>query len=283
MSYKITIISKIILKGQKMQHIKDLLHSCSHLLITAGAGMSADSGLPTYRDKEGFWRQYPALKELNIDFEEIATPSTFLFSPSLAWAFYAHRYNLYANATPHEGYSMLLEFAKGKKSFFVLTSNVDSHFLKAGFPSQNLYECHGNIEFLQCRCTHELWRLKGEIKMNGFEVVELPKCPFCGSVARPNILMFNDWDFNDERECTQAERFHSWKKALNQDELLLILEIGAGVAIPTIRNMGEKLASSHPNAKLIRINPQDAQIPKNLGYSLRIGALEGIKSLLDHP
>lgn len=73
------------------------------------------------------------------------------------------------------------------------------------------------------------------------------------------------------------------KKALNQDELLLILEFGAGLAIPTIRNMGEKLASAHPNAKLIRTNPQDAQIPKNLGYSLRMGALEGIKSLLDHP
>lgn len=95
MSYKITIISKTISKGHKMQHIKDLLHSCSHLLITSGAGMSADSGLPTFRDKEGFWREYPALRELGIDFQEIANPSAFLFQLSLAWSFYAHRHNPY--------------------------------------------------------------------------------------------------------------------------------------------------------------------------------------------
>lgn len=264
-----------------MQHIKDLLHSCHHLLITSGAGMSADSGLPTFRDKEGLWEQYPALKELDLKFQEIANPNSFLLQPSLAWSFYAHRYNLYSRTTPHEGYTLLLEFAKSKKSFFVLTSNVDSHFSKAGFPAKSLYECHGNIEFLQCTCTHQIWKQSGEIAMNGFEVVNLPRCPFCGSVARPNILMFNDWGFNDAREDMQAQEFMSWKRSLNQDELLVILEIGAGVAIPTIRNMGEKLASSHPNAKLIRLNPKDIEIPKGLGYSLQMGALEGIKALLN--
>ena len=93
------IISKIISKGYKMQHIKNLLHSCHHLLITSGAGMSADSGLPTFRDKEGFWREYPALRELGIDFQEIANPSAFLFQLSLAWSFYAHRHNPYYTPT----------------------------------------------------------------------------------------------------------------------------------------------------------------------------------------
>lgn len=61
--------------------------------------MSADSGLPTFRDKEGFWREYPALRELGIDFQEIANPSAFLFQLSLAWSFYAHRHNPYYTPT----------------------------------------------------------------------------------------------------------------------------------------------------------------------------------------
>lgn len=275
------IISKIISKGYKMQHIKDLLHSCHHLLITSGAGMSADSGLPTFRDKEGLWKEYPALKELDLKFQEIANPNSFLLQPSLAWSFYAHRHNLYLRTPPHQGYSTLLEFARSKKSFFVLTSNVDSHFLTSGYPSRSLYECHGNIKHHQCTCTHEIWYVDREIPMEDSKVINPPRCPFCGSVARPNILMFNDWGFNDIRESVQAQNFLEWKRSLNQDELLVILEIGAGVAIPTIRDMGEKLATSHPNAKLIRINPKDTEIPKSLGYSLQMGGLEGIKALLE--
>jgi len=75
-------------------NITELIHSCSGLLIAAGAGMGVDSGLPDFRGKEGFWRAYPPLLKLGIRFEEMANPRWFTENPELAWGFYGHRYNL---------------------------------------------------------------------------------------------------------------------------------------------------------------------------------------------
>src|SRR5687767_1379893 len=102
------------------------------LLITAGAGMGVDSGLPDFRGKEGFWRAYPAIAKLGHSFEEMANPSWFVSNPRLAWAFYGHRLNLYRQTEPHRGFDLLLQTASTRKhGYFVFTSNVDGQFQKA--------------------------------------------------------------------------------------------------------------------------------------------------------
>ena len=104
------------------------------LLIAAGAGMSVDSGLPDFRSRDGFWRQYPALEPLGLSFEQIAQPQWFNYAPAMAWAWYGHRQGLYRSTEPHAGYRLLRAWGEAMPAgCFVVTSNVDGQFEKARF------------------------------------------------------------------------------------------------------------------------------------------------------
>lgn len=250
-----------------------------YILITAGAGMGVDSGLPDFRGVEGFWRAYPVAEKLGLRFEELANPYWFEKDPYLAWAFYGHRLNLYRKTKPHEGFYKLLEIAKSKKDYFVFTSNVDGQFQKAGYNSKKIYEVHGSIHYLQCivPCRDEIWSAeKINVKISeDFRAKEpLPCCKFCGNIARPNILMFGDWSWVDERAREQKEYFDSFlNKAYNN---LVIIEIGAGTAVPTVRVTGEQIAKEF-GADLIRINPRE---PENADIGIPIGAKEAINHIM---
>ncbi len=248
----------------------------SYLLISAGAGMGVDSGLPTFRGKEGFWREYPFAKKLGVSFEEMANPKWFDINPNLAWAFYGHRLELYRKSKPHIGFKILLDIANSKKDYFVLTSNVDGHFQKSGFNIDKIYEVHGSIHHLQCSepCIEEIWsadNIKVDIDYNKFLAKDpLPKCIYCNKVARPNILMFNDFRWVEKRAIGQRERFMDFLEKL--DDTLTIIEIGAGVAVPTIRLYDEEISRNY-KAILIRINPQEAF---DADISIPLGAKEAI-------
>ena len=105
-----------------------LIAQADALLITAGAGMSVDSGLPDFRGGQGFWRAYPPLEKLRISFEEMAQPHWFDSQPEMAWAFYGHRQQLYRGTKPHLGFAMLLDWGRAMRGgYFVVTSNVDGN------------------------------------------------------------------------------------------------------------------------------------------------------------
>ncbi|HEY2342264.1 MAG TPA: Sir2 family NAD-dependent protein deacetylase, partial [Chthoniobacteraceae bacterium] len=104
------------------------------LLITAGAGMGVDSGLPDFRGPEGFWRAYPPFRERGLDFAAAANPRWFERDPAFAWGFYGHRLNLYRGTAPHDGFQILRRWSERMShGAFIFTSNVDGHFLRAGF------------------------------------------------------------------------------------------------------------------------------------------------------
>jgi len=260
--------------------------SKDYILITAGAGIGVDSGLPDFRGVEGFWRAYPHAKKLNIRFEELANPVWFEKNPHLAWAFYGHRLNLYRETTPHTGFSMLLDIAKSKKDYFVLTSNVDGQFQKAGkagFSEDKIDEIHGSIHYLQCinsRCGSGIWSAKDtkiKIDIENFVAKEpLPHCPKCSKVARVNILMFGDFDWLPQREQKQRENLQNFLAKIKPGNLAII-ELGAGKAVPTIRYASEELANEF-NAKLIRVNPRDYDAPKG-AISIPLGAKEAIEKI----
>ena len=126
------------------------IKSSKAIVITAGAGMGVDSGLPDFRGPEGFWKAYPPLKKLGLTLPETSTPRWFANDPHFAWGFFGHRYNLYHSAQPHKGFSILRKWGESKEfGYFVFTSNVDGHFQKAGFLEDRIVECHGSIHFLQ--------------------------------------------------------------------------------------------------------------------------------------
>ncbi|MBF0444278.1 MAG: NAD-dependent deacetylase [Magnetococcales bacterium] len=256
------------------------------LLITSGAGMGVDSGLPDFRGKAGFWREYPAIANMGIAFEEMANPQWFDTDPYLAWAFYGHRLNLYRNTVPHLGFQQLLDIASNRPyGYHVMTSNVDGQFQLAGFNAKQIMECHGSIHYLQCTqgCGSGIWSGEGvEVEVDEVEfkaVGDLPLCS-CGELARPNILMFGDWGWNGERSGEQEKRLQSWLNNLrNEGAKLVIIEIGAGHSVPTIRMSSERFADIL-NAVLIRINPRDFSVPQP-HISLPLGGLEGITAIVD--
>ncbi len=266
-----------------LQRVKAFIEEADAVLITAGAGMGVDSGLPDFRGVEGFWRAYPKAKELGLRFEEMANPEWFERDPSLAWAFYGHRLHLYRKIEPHRGFQQLLKLSHTKKyGSFVFTSNVDGQFQKAGFSTERVMECHGSIHHLQCtqNCQSAIWSTEGVcIEINDlFQAQEpLPHCPHCGAMARPNILMFGDFAWESRRTDLQRERLNRWLDMLEQHRAkVVIIEMGAGTAVPTVRHTSEYIASRF-DVPLIRINPRESY---GATIGLEMGAVEALGKIL---
>ncbi len=253
------------------------------LLITAGAGMGVDSGLPDFRGPSGFWQAYPAFDRLGLKFEDIANPAVFRSEPTLAWGFYAHRLQLYRDSHPHRGYGQLLEWANKKAGgYFVFTSNVDGHFLRAGFDEHRIAECHGSIHFLQCAspCNSDIWpadHLRIPVDMTTCRAQgPLPPCPDCQGIARPNVLMFDDYTWLNQRTAVQWMDYRRWLTSLGSAKLTII-ELGAGRSIPTVRRESERVTAQH-NGKLIRINLREPETPTG-HIAIRGGAMEVLARL----
>jgi NAD-dependent SIR2 family protein deacetylase len=270
------------MQRKELQEAAVQIQNADALFITAGAGMGVDSGLPDFRGAEGFWKAYPKARELGLRFEEMANPQWFEKDPQLAWAFYGHRLHLYRDTVPHEGFALLRELSNTKKyESFVFTSNVDGQFQKAGFPKERIMECHGSIHHLQCtrNCRGKIWPAERvEITISEtFKAKEpLPRCPDCGALARPNILMFGDWEWESARTDAQSHRLQAWLSELEAAGAKpAVIEMGAGTAVPTVRRTSEDVAR-HFGIPLIRINPResfDAEI------ALPMGALEALRAI----
>jgi NAD-dependent SIR2 family protein deacetylase len=260
----------------------EFIQQADGLLITAGAGMGVDSGLPDFRGSGGFWKHYPALAEAGQKFSDIACPQAFEDDQEQAWGFYGHRLDLYRRTVPHRGFEILRNIAdRLVGGAFVFTSNVDGQFQKAGFPHERIYECHGSIHHLQCfaPCTLTIWDATFVPIVDAAlcrMTSALPRCPECDRLARPNVMMFHDWGWNDERARNQSRHLRDWRIMRKQP---VVIELGAGADIPTVRMYGEGEGRWAP---LIRINPREPNIPKRIdGVSLAMGAREAMEGISD--
>ena len=245
----------------------EVIRSAEGLIITAGAGMGVDSGLPDFRSPEGFWRAYPPFSKLGLSFEELANPQWFERDPALAWGFYGHRFELYRQTSPHEGFAILRQWAAAKPNgYAVFTSNVDGHFQKAGFAEERIVECHGSLQHFQCvkPCCAATWPAPVDTHFEIDPAImraagALPCCVRCGGLARPNILMFGDDAWSPGRTLAQQVRFQAWLRSLARGKFV-VMELGAGTAVPTVRLTSEQLAAAG-RVPLIRINPRDSAGP----------------------
>lgn len=262
------------------------IESARALVITAGAGMGVDSGLPDFRGNEGFWRAYPPYQKLGLGFSSLANPKWFADDPAFAWGFYGHRLELYRKTVPHEGFSILRQLASRMAyGAFVFTSNVDGQFQRAGFDPERIAECHGAIGFLQCtkNCgigifSADPYRL--EVDPETFRAkLPLPSCPRCGGLARPNILMFGDWHWDGTRSNAQEAALQRWIDGLPADVRgrLVVIECGAGTAIPTVRHFSEQVAEGF-GGLLVRINVREPDVPRR-HVGLPMGAREALKEI----
>lgn len=274
---------------QKLAQFAEYLKQADGLLITAGAGMGVDSGLPDFRGDQGFWKAYPPLKYLGKSFIDMATPELFKNDPKLAWGFYGLRLNTYRAVEPHQGFYLLKEWSENLPNLtygaFVFTSNVDGEFQKVGFDDDKVFECHCSIHWLQCvdNCQRDIWSADSYTPVVDEEYCQLtnefPTCPHCGGLARPNILMFSDWEWQDQLQAVKEHKLMQWLEQVNK---LAIIELGAGTAVPSVRNFGEQLVRylDDDNVSLMRINMRESQVPNKPNcYGVDMGALDALVEL----
>lgn len=155
---------------------KDVLRKSERVFVLTGAGISAESGIPTFRGDDGLWRSHRA--------EELATPHAFAQDPGLVWEFYDWRRGIIAGKCPNPGHEALAKLERKAPTFTLVTQNVDGFHAKAG--SENLIEIHGNI--WRVRCTE----CRKERENHDVPIEILPKCPECGGVLRPAIVWFGE-------------------------------------------------------------------------------------------
>lgn len=166
----------------------------------------------------------------------------------------------------------------------VFTSNVDGQFQAAGFPDDAVAECHGSIHFLQCGidCGRPVWPASGvSVRVDPASMramAPLPSCPECGALARPNILMFGDAEWVPDRSAEQMRAHNVWLRGMRPSGVrLVVVELGAGTAIPTVRREAE-LASAASGA-LIRINVREPGVRHGRGVGIAAPAAAALLAL----
>tara|TARA_B100000524_G_scaffold348277_1_gene252296 strand:+ start:1332 stop:2240 length:909 start_codon:yes stop_codon:yes gene_type:complete len=280
----------------------NIINDSDAILIVAGAGMGIDSGLPDYRGPQGLWNSWHPARELNMSYESLSTHEQFINNPELAWGFQTYLTRLYNELEPHDGYKLLLNLCQKKfiENYFVITSNVDSQFLKSGFNENKLYEVHGTKRLWQCmdkKCNknHYPWNMS----INDLPLIDdktlrankpFPKCIHCNSMARPNVSFFNDFIFNEKVCKNQSLKLLEWLKS-NKGKKLVIIEFGCGLSKHSIRfklKNGQytmlsnewklpKCFLSDGNTKLIRVNPDDDEDEGVV--KLKLGSMKAMKMI----
>lgn len=264
-----------------IERAAQIIRKAEVFVITAGAGMGVDSGLPDFRGNQGFWQAYPPYAKLGVSFVEMANPINFKNDPAFAWGFYGHRTKLYRETIPHDGFNIIQRWLESAGAdYFVVTSNVDGQFQKAGFDEDHIFEVHGSIHWLQCLkpCSHEIWGNDETYKIDieKMRVARVPLCPKCDEISRPNILMFNDASWVPDRKNSQLLCFRKFKQS-NIGKRVVVIELGAGKSISTIRSISEELGNDEKTS-VIRVNPREPEIDAP-HISIQSGALSALKMI----
>lgn len=161
------------------------LGSADHIVFFTGAGMSAESGVPTFRGEDGIWKK---LKP-----EELANFNAFIRNPEIVWEWYKHRKKIMADIVPHKGYEVIARMERTFARVTVITQNIDNLHRRAG--STDVIELHGNIERNYCITCGEPY---ADRKILESPVV--PRCDKCGGLVRPDVVWFgenlpeDEWD-----------------------------------------------------------------------------------------
>lgn len=229
------------------------LRTASRVAVLTGAGISAESGVPTFRDAQSvLWARYRP--------EELATPGAFKRDPRLVWEWYEWRRNLVTDAKPNLGHRSLVIMETQVPDFTLITQNVDGLHQMAG--SKNVIEIHGNMH--RSKCSNE-----GTI----FDQPELyedkpPLCPDCGAYLRPDVVWFGE---SLPPEALQA----SWESAQNCD---LFLSIGTSALVEPAATL--PLLAQENGAEVAEINIQETRLTPHASYFIVGSAAQVLPELV---
>lgn len=225
---------------EKIRVVKEKLVQSKRVVVLTGAGISAESGVPTFRGEGGLWRQYRAT--------DLATPEAFARDPRLVWEFYNWRRELLAPLKPNAAHFALAEIEKKVPHFTLITQNIDGLHHKAG--SRNILELHGNIWWLRCTgCS-------GLVEDRTVPLPELPLCKDCGSLLRPHVVWFGE--MLDPKILDQAY------STVQKCDLMMV--IGTSGTVQPAASMG--MQAKNAGAMVVEINLEPT--PYTAAYHLSL-------------
>ena len=217
------------------------LTSANRVSALTGAGVSAESGVPTFRDAQsGLWAKYRP--------EDLATPRAFKCNPRLVWEWYEWRRKLVADAKPNPAHFALVEMEKLFFRFQLITQNVDGLHQLAG--STGVIELHGNIKRTKCFAEDtvvESWRDSGDVP---------PKCPRCGGLLRPDVVWFE--------ESLPEDAMRSAERATDCD---VFFSIGTSTVVYPAAGLPNNAQTK--GAAVVEINPEPTPFSSQADFVLR--------------
>ncbi|PYE54245.1 SIR2 family NAD-dependent protein deacylase [Deinococcus yavapaiensis] len=237
---------------------REALRSARRVAVLTGAGVSAESGIPTFRDAQtGLWARFRP--------DDLASPSAYARDPLFVWSWYKERYEVCAKASPNEGHVRLAEMERDNAGgVTVVTQNVDGLHVRAG--SRNVVEVHGNLTTSRCERCGNVDPLPPP---DAFDLP--PHCSKCGSRARPNVV----W-FGETLPELALERAY-----LAFEEASVALVIGTSSVVYPAAALPE--VTLHRGGVLIEINPEETPLSRKAHLSLRATASEGLRALTAEP
>ncbi len=217
------------------------IYEADHVAVLTGAGISAESGVPTFREAQtGLWARY--------DPQELATPQAFQRNPKLVWEWYTWRRELISQAEPNPGHLALAEVATMVPRFTLITQNIDGLHQRAG--SQNVITLHGNLMETKCFANEhpvEDWPESDEVP---------PHCPICDSLLRPNVVWFG--------ENLPADALQTAVHAAESCDLFL--SIGTSALVHPAASL--PLIALENDATIVEVNPQSTPLTRWMDFVL---------------
>jgi NAD-dependent deacetylase len=230
------------------------------VLVITGAGVSAESGIPTFRGKDGYWR--------NLDPIKLATPEAFACDPDLVWQWYRERRQRICNAQPNAAHEAIAKLAQRADEFLLVTQNVDDLHARAGIAGVEMVQIHGDIFKTRCsRCTFEQEHDNDGEHDRG----TLPRCPRCDALMRPGVV----W-FGEPLPLHETERV---EKYLQRDPCGVVIVAGTTATFGYIIHWA--LRASHHGGELIEVNPEETPLSRFATQLVRESAAEALPRIVD--
>jgi NAD-dependent deacetylase len=230
--------------------ISDKLRNAEKIVFVTGAGISQESGIPTFRGKDGLWRKYDPMK--------LATIDAFYEDPKLVWEWYEERRQNILNASPNPGHLAIAELEK-YKSISVLTQNIDGLHQRAG--SSSVYELHGSIITIKCTVCD----FKNKITS---EFLQLPPLCKCGNILRPDVVWFGE-----------ALPQDVWESAMVQASTCdAMIVVGTSLAVSPANLL--PVYAKQNGAIMIEVNMEQTHMSSSMDLSLRASAVKALPELV---
>lgn len=241
------------------EDVKKVIENTQHLVVFTGAGVSAESGVPTFRDAlTGLWE--------NFDPEALATPEAFEQDPAFVWGWYEWRRKLLLEVQPNPAHLAIAELAKRVPKFTLITQNVDDLHERAG--STDVLHLHGSLFAPRCFDCSSAYQFTAAPKHTVEQAITPPQCSSCSGHIRPGVVWFGE-------SLPETEFKAAFEAVQNCD---LLLSVGTSGMVYPAAQLPEIAAQN--NATVVHINPQKMSAITRHGYSLQGAAGEILPLLL---